>query len=263
MDNTFLHIFNNFWLSRRCNEQPKINNEFTKHSHNYYEILLLVEGDVTYTLENRSCVLKPFDLILIKPQEYHYLQFNNSNRYERYLIQFRSTAIAPQILDLIKSMESFYSLQGTPIISLFKKIDLYQNTFHGDTLELLSVTTLTEIIILLSSYFKDSTNEPDIVSNALDSILKYISNNLHNDLSVESLCKKFFMSKSKLFDLFKKTLKTTPMKYITTKRIAKAQELLSCDTKPSEVYLQCGYKDYSTFYRAFVKEVGHSPSSNS
>jgi AraC-like DNA-binding protein len=36
--------------------------------------------------------------------------------------------------------------------------------------------------------------------------------------------------------------------------------MLSVGQSPSEVYLACGYRDYSSFYRAFKAEYGLSPS---
>ena len=37
------------------------------------------------------------------------------------------------------------------------------------------------------------------------------------------------------------------------------RDAILADTPISEAYLQCGFKDYSNFYRAFKKEYGISP----
>lgn len=36
-------------------------------------------------------------------------------------------------------------------------------------------------------------------------------------------------------------------------------ELLEQGTVPNEAYLQCGFKDYANFYRAFRSAYGQSP----
>ncbi|MEG2002728.1 MAG: AraC family transcriptional regulator, partial [Clostridia bacterium] len=227
--------------------------------HPYYELLLLIEGDVVCTIENKSYELKPYDLIFARPNEYHYLTLKSDKRYERYVIQFNANTLVPNVLTLIKDLDYFYSLNRTPLVSLYNKFDLYRQYIEHDSLQVLYSINISEILILLASYFKSFSKEPTIINVELEKIITYINSNLSSNLSAKTLCEKFYVSKAWLFDIFKKHLKTTPNEYITTKRIAKAQELLSFNAKPSQIYEQCGYKDYSTFYRAYVKHVGHSP----
>ena len=49
-------------------------------------------------------------------------------------------------------------------------------------------------------------------------------------------------------------------KYITEKRLIFANKLLEQGEKPTKIYVQCGYKDYPTFYKAYTKMFGKSPS---
>lgn len=49
--------------------------------------------------------------------------------------------------------------------------------------------------------------------------------------------------------------------YITQKRIMLAKEYLMGGIPPSQVYSKVGFWDYSSFYRAFKKTLGYSPSS--
>jgi AraC-like DNA-binding protein len=47
--------------------------------------------------------------------------------------------------------------------------------------------------------------------------------------------------------------------YIIKKRLALSRDALVNGKKPSEVFKEYGFSDYSVFYRAFVKEYGMSP----
>ena len=47
--------------------------------------------------------------------------------------------------------------------------------------------------------------------------------------------------------------------YLIMRRILIAQELIRQGVKPKDASLQCGFSDYSSFYRAFKMRVGVSP----
>ena len=47
--------------------------------------------------------------------------------------------------------------------------------------------------------------------------------------------------------------------YIIKKRLAVCRDAILGHTSISEAYLMCGFKDYSSFFRAFKKEYGMSP----
>ncbi len=48
--------------------------------------------------------------------------------------------------------------------------------------------------------------------------------------------------------------------YIVEKRLIYAHKLISENEKPTKIYLDCGYNDYPTFYKAYLKMFGYPPS---
>ena len=44
------------------------------------------------------------------------------------------------------------------------------------------------------------------------------------------------------------------------KRLSKAQQLIAMGKKPTEIYTECGFTDYGTFFRNYTKHFGFSPS---
>jgi AraC-like DNA-binding protein len=77
---------------------------------------------------------------------------------------------------------------------------------------------------------------------------------------IDEICNELFITKSHLHHLFMKHLNITPKKYITSKRLAMAQREISFGAKPTDVYVKCGFSDYSTFYRAYKNQFGRPPS---
>ena len=78
-------------------------------------------------------------------------------------------------------------------------------------------------------------------------------------LSLDHLSERFFISKSHLNRMFKKATGTTAWDYIVVKRLLMARSLLSEGMVPTDVYLKCGFRDYTTFFRAYKKHFGSTP----
>nr|MBQ4319131.1 AraC family transcriptional regulator [Clostridia bacterium] len=68
------------------------------------------------------------------------------------------------------------------------------------------------------------------------------------------------VSESTLFRTFRKELGITLHRYITEKRLSYARKLIMDNENPTNIFLDCGYGDYSSFYRAYSKMFGHPPS---
>ena len=93
--------------------------------------------------------------------------------------------------------------------------------------------------------------------------IEYINNNLSEDLSVTTLTEKYYLSKSRFINRFKKITGYTPHQYISDKRIIKSAQLIQAGANAADAAVMCGFKEYSVFYRAFVKAYGVSPRSYS
>ena len=98
------------------------------------------------------------------------------------------------------------------------------------------------------------------LQNRIDKAIEYIEKNITQNFTLETLCNQLYINKSHLHRLFLKHLQITPKKYITSKRLEFAQKLLRRGAKPIDVYLYCGFSEYSTFFRDYKKHFGYSPS---
>lgn len=92
-------------------------------------------------------------------------------------------------------------------------------------------------------------------------IKQYIDRNYHDDLSLESLGKTFFLSPYYLSHIFKEAFEIPPMQYIYRRRIGEAQSLLiTTDDSVTKIAGAVGFGDSSYFSVQFRKYVGMTPS---
>jgi AraC-like DNA-binding protein len=92
-------------------------------------------------------------------------------------------------------------------------------------------------------------------------VLKYIQDNLNEQISVEQLSKKAYMSVSSFYREFKNEMGSSPNDYIIDERIKLAEKLLQQpNISVKEAGLQSGFNSFSYFSRIFKKRKNFSPS---
>lgn len=88
----------------------------------------------------------------------------------------------------------------------------------------------------------------------------YISEYYQNGLSLEMLSEEFHFSKNHIINLFKQEYGMTPFEYVTHLKITRAKWLLEVTPKTVEsIACECGFGDYSHFYKVFRKATQISP----
>ena len=118
------------------------------------------------------------------------------------------------------------------------------------------IPLLHELCSIQSKSAHEETSAPDSVEHQ---IVRYLNKNIHKQISLTDICQQFYISKSQLCRVFHSCTGVTVKQYLTVKRMVKAKELLDAGHHPTHIYNQCGFNDYSSFYRAFRKYYGVSP----
>ena len=122
---------------------------------------------------------------------------------------------------------------------------------------------LKELLIRLMQTQARSMVEKNIVKNKsrIGFAVDYIRRNLHQKLSIESIAKLAYVSKSNFFKMFKDELGTSPNDFILQERISRAKELLAGQNSIKETAYQTGFSDTNYFTRVFKQWEGVTPKS--
>ena len=103
-------------------------------------------------------------------------------------------------------------------------------------------------------FINDSASDEKIIA-----VLNYLGEHLTEDISIDTLSSRFFLSRSYLMHTFKEQTGYTIGSYLSTKRLLLAKDLIAEGTPITEVCYACGFKNYSTFSRAYKKSFGEAP----
>jgi len=256
-------------------DYPPLFRNYGMHAHDIYELYYVISGEGTFTVEGTTYPLTSRSIYLIRSNEAHYTKLNNTTPYERICLHFY-----PGVLDLLdpehtllapfESHElgenNFYPLditQQTIVTNAFSDISRYssEDSYHKRLSIMISLFTILEE---LNKIFQTEKHQSvDVQKNPrIGAILTYINSHLFEDITADELCDRFFLSRSQLYDTFKKCTHTTLGAYLLTKRMNAAKTMLKNRVPAKEVAYLCGYRDYSAFYRAYKKFFHMSPSAH-
>ena len=249
-----------FLYSHFVHEAPR-KNLFSMHSHNIYEIIHVIEGDISYVIEDRKYKVNAGDMIISRPSDYHCIEINSPANYDRQSILFDGKELGIDMSILPKRLDVVRIHEGSITDGIFKKLDHYAHSFsQNEFFDLLKILTKELVYNLsLSSPYTD-TDAISTSSPVLTAALKYIKEHLFEIKDVKEIAQAVFVTESYLFRLFKAHLYQSPKKYIRDKRMLKAQRMLWEGKRPTEVSAICGFVDYATFYRNYIDFFGASPS---
>lgn len=249
--------------------------EVALHHHDFYEVYFFLSGNVQYNIESRSYLLTPGDILLISPMELHQPVFHDDQKdYERIVLWINQrflSELSPPDQDLTACFDS--TLPGhtnllrptnaqRQLLSFQLERLTQENQAQDNYSALTALTYLAQILISLNrlaisaSQSSDNRSVPDSV---VYGVLAYINEHYSEDLTLDHLANRFFISKYHLSREFGRIVGTSVHRYLIQKRLAMAKQMMSSGMSSSEVYQQCGFGDYSNFYRAFKAEYQITP----
>ena len=264
----FLEITNNMYQKRDFFYKHQLTlsppcDAYSAHTHNSYELLYFVSGDATHIIEDRKYKLKRGDLILIPPMKHHFIRIDSQADYERYNILFDATSLGENSSRMLSRDIEVINFSDNAIVDgIFDKLDYYYSNLSREDFSVVISLLLKELFYNINIEKKYDSPEKFSVTNPLvSSALKIINDELYTIESVSEIAKRLFVTESYLFRIFKKELLRSPKRYISEKRLLAAQSMIRLGERPTAVFERCGFRDYTSFYRSYVRFFGQAPSS--
>ena len=245
--------------------------EFQMHFHDIYEIYYFVGGDADYVVEGKQYHMAQDSLLMLPPHAIHGVRVNSPERYKRYTIHFnanlididRRTFLLSAFSNANQDSYSGICFQNLKNFDLYPYFDALVDCKHlpknlSDKLIPIQIEALLSKLVLMRHTLHHSEDSITLSKTVAD-VTNYINQHLTENITLDTLCEHFYISKVHLNRIFSKAIGATVFEYIAYKRIGLARHLLESGVPAKEAAVQVGYHDYSTFFRAYKKITGHAP----
>ena len=243
---------------------------FAYHYHDFHKVIIFLSGKAAYHIEGKSYYLKPWDILLVNRHAIHKPEIDFSVPYERFVLWIRDDLAQTDLLRCFqKAIDRSFNLirlgSGTQekLKQLLYELEaaLKDEKFGSD---LLGTALFTQFMVYVNRIFLEKQYIYDTRSYSSDSqieeLLRYINHNLTEDLSIETLARKYYLSKYHMMRKFKEETGYTIHNYIVSKRLLLARTQIAEGTPVLKAAQLSGFSDYTTFSRAYKKQFGSAPS---
>ena len=251
---------------------------FDTHSHDFYEMNIVLNGSGIHQIENAKLNVKRGDVFVIPPMVTH--AYYDTKHLEVYHILLKKdfiklneseSAKVPGYIQLFElepllrpncSNPIFLRLtqkQLAEVINDFKFIE-DNGEYIEDKYTPLKNHTALKIIYFLSDIFnkqllnETKPNKQKYTSLILDT-LEYINYHFPEKLTIDFLAERVYLSRSTFLRSFKSVCGYSPIEYLNECRVKKATELIETSImQKTEIAIACGFYDLSHMEKHIKKQ---------
>jgi AraC-like DNA-binding protein len=246
------------------------------HYHEFDKLILLLNGKVTYVVEGVTYFLQPWDLLLVPRNLIHRPIIDPAEPYERVVVWLgrewlENRSDPGEGLDTCFStarergfhLLRFGAEQRLAYMQTIQRMEEAVRSAEFGAARLADTLCQQLLIQVNRDILQDRTAQEQTDSYRLDpkmeEILRYIADHLQEELTVENLAGRFYLSRYYLMHRFKAVTGFTVHRYIIQKRLLLAGELIRGGMPVMKAAEQAGFSEYSTFLRAFQNTFHISP----
>lgn len=242
---------------------------YSSHIHDCYEFIYITEGCCIYTIEGREHFVMGGDIIFTRPGELHSFSFPERCTFARHFLH-----IYPKYIENIPLLkETFFAKENIKkcfisselaekyeLDRIFKRLEKYADSSVPET----SVIAYSAAVELMAKIMKimrceDMTRRNPVANECTYKLMQYVDAHFRETITLDDMAKFVMLSKYHISRIFKREVGMTISTYINMRRILHAKNKILQGGKIINIFNECGYNDYSTFYRAFVRIAGISP----
>lgn len=236
------------------------------HTHEHWEIFIVMQGEITHTINGKKYLCKRGDAWLVRPNDLHELRFSStaSQNYQNINFVF-SSEFAELLLrphrdpgELTNAQRPLsFSINDLDLSSIYDKC-LYTQNLPREQYEANAKLLVARLML---TFLEQDTVFDSKYPVWFNNFLIYISTPTSFDLSLKELSQATPYSYSRLAVLFKEYTGTTFASYVTEKKLTYAKQLLRTTSMTTlQICEKLGYTSLSAFNHLFKKTFSMTPS---
>lgn len=233
------------------------------HLHRELELVCMLEGETVTYVDSVRDVLRAGDVFLTFPNQIH---FYESRAIEKYLIFIIKPDLMPDLMDVFLSgVPSSAIIRGAANQPQIKALfdSLAELCSAASDSDFAATRRRGYLLALFSELLSQMTVARLSVgdSGALRSIVAFCEKNFAENLSLSLLEERLHLNKYYISHLFSEKLGMRFNDYVNSLRVSEAcRYLAGSDYSITEISEIVGFNTLRTFNRAFMKQMGTSPS---
>ncbi|WP_418966576.1 AraC family transcriptional regulator [Butyribacter intestini] len=254
---------------------------FYVHWHQEFEFLVLTEGKVLFTIEDRKYVMNPGDIVFINSNYLHMAKNICGGVCSFYAIDFSYHVLNEDIHSIFSKKFIRPILNDKYVFPEFMPVSEdegkcwqkdIRNYLHEigecpehelEPFELMIRSRILAIWDILDKNCVRAQKDNDIesrYSERLEPVISYIKENYAYEITLGELAAILPMSEGQFSRVFKQTMKLSPIQYLMRYRILQSCKLLQdTEKKIGEIANLSGFNNISYFNRVFLNTIGCTP----
>jgi len=238
-------------------------------------ILYVKHGTGNIRIEGNLYDIKDGDVILLSPYELHACTFDSGLYHERITLYLHESIMDPFHCPNHIFFDIFFKRQsglGNRLLakdvrehhisdSIQRILDLVKQ--NDEEHIILAICAIVELLSKLKqAILPQLHNEvaPAPRNQLINDVLAYVGEHFTEELKIEEIASRFYVSKYHLCRLFKECVGTTLWEYLTYRRIMAFNDLVRQKYSLEDACYQAGFRNYSNFYRLYKKYMKITPS---
>lgn len=253
-------------FEHHCDSSYSFEGEF----HNFWEILILTEGELCTSEDDRVYTLKKNQIIFHKPNSFHNLQAASEivkyvvisfNVFGNYMKRFENKilTLSDEELLYVNSILRMFSAENLDPKAM--KITKFLKIMGNKPILYHRFTNYMELLLI--SLSENDMSSSNLVDNEETRIYKKAVNTLEekifSNISVDGLAKECNISTSQLKRIFSKYTGIGIHEYFLQLKILYAKKLLANGMSVTEVAERMSFSSQNYFSVVFKRKVGISP----
>lgn len=241
--------------------------------HAAHEMLLLLEGEISYIIEGETYTVRPGDMIFVAPGEIHAIRINGNLPYERMVLLFDIGVLQRMMAELRVELGAFcyggknrLHIIPRALVEEYGLSELMLRILGIDDRDpykrLLIIASLLHFLIQTDKMVeknKDRFDRPASKDALISAAVAYIDTHIGEPIRLDEMAKDLFVSKSTLCHKFAKAVHMTTNRYITLKKMHRAAEYMRKGCSAAKAASLVGYENYTSFFYNFKRLLGEAP----
>lgn len=225
-----------------------------------YMLHILLSGQAYHTIAGHTHILHAGQCILYAPgAPQHIIHYGKDDPIYIW-VHFCGFAADTIVKDLhLDGIHTLRHFSSSGLKKAFLQL-IYEKNATIPNNDYLCLSHFLDFLCNLSLYIQDKSSNALFSNKIAPAIEHMTSHYASSELSNKDYAAMCFLSESRFSHIFKEVIGSTPQKFMESKRIEAAKELLlTSNLRISEIAGLVGYEDAYYFSRIFKKNVGLSP----